>query len=407
MEEIKLTWEEYQKRIQQVREAVIEDLNAVDPENTILKVRLWCRDEEDRFDLVCFEDFSPYMDGLYKRFNPDVVNLIRHDYEGLKRWYNPQNYREERQKRYRSEVYSDEQLCKKYYVTVTKYVEIKGEMTILYSADLSLKGEVITVDDPTGYYSGFDYKSQGYYLSSAEKIISDNIDLFWMRMTNLSVELPYQHGDIVYVDGSPYEEPFYGVVFWGRFLYVENAERMNILKKNGLPKAEYAYPYISLSYHKSVPAFYQVSVLDTCKYKCLVEASKVLKSFENHPLYESPVDIRPDVQDIFEEEFKDSLLLSKSNGKMKDIVHLLSSVTEKYQDFSFTQLLHNFTEWLHDTKRISLRDLDDEAFLNLITEYCQEDLYAREEQRKKFERLCEDRDLDWNKKVIFSEHIFK
>ena len=84
MEEIKLTWEEYQKRIQQVREAVIEDLNAVDPENTILKVRLWCRDEEDRFDLVCFEDFSPYMDGLYKRFNPDVVNLIRHDYEVLK-----------------------------------------------------------------------------------------------------------------------------------------------------------------------------------------------------------------------------------------------------------------------------------------------------------------------------------
>lgn len=406
MKETKLTWEEYQERIQQVREAVIEDLNAVDPENTILKVRLWCRDEEDRFDLVCFEDFSPYMDGLYKRFNPDVVKEIEFNYESLKRWKNPDNYAE-KLKKYEVGVYSDEQICKKFYITVTKYVEIEGEMTILYSADFSLKGEVISVDDPTGYYRGFNYESEGYHLSNAEKIISDNLDLFWMRMTNLSVDLPYHHGDIVYVDGSPYEEPFYGVVFLGKFLYIENAEHMNTRKKYGLSRWECAYPYISLSYHKAVPAFYHVSVLDTCKYKCLVEASKVLKSFENHPLYESPVDIRPDVQDIFEEEFKDSLVPIKSNGKMKDIVHILSSAAEKYQDFSFTQLLHNFKEWLHDTKRISLWDLDDEAFLNLITEYCQEDLYAREEQRKKFERLCEDRDLDWSKKVIFSEHIFK
>ena len=55
-------------------------------------------------------------------------------------------------------------------------------------------------------YSEFS-KVAGFW-ETVENIISDNIDLFWMRMTNLSVELPYQHGDIVYVDGSPYEEPF-------------------------------------------------------------------------------------------------------------------------------------------------------------------------------------------------------
>ena len=406
MEKKNITWEEYQKRIKQVREAVIEDLNAVNPENTILKVRLWCRDEEDRFDLVCFEDFSPYMDGLYKRFNPDVINLIKCDYDGLKRWNNPDNYGK-KWKKYRAEMYSEEQLCKKYYVTITKYVDINGELTILYSTDLSLKGEVISIDDPTGYYRGFDYSDEGYQLSYAEKIISDNLNLFWTDTSDLSVELPYHHGDIVYVDGSPYEESFYGVVFLGRFLYIENAERMDILKKYGLPRSECAYPFISLSYHKAVPAFYHVSVLDTCKFKCLVEASKVLKSFENHPLYESPLDIRPDVQDIYEKEFKESLLPAKSSGKMKDIIQIFSNVEKEYTNFSFTQLLSNFKEWLGDTKRILIWNLDDEAFLNLLTEYCQEDLNLREEQRKKFERLCEDRDVDWSKKVKFTEHIFK
>ena len=69
-------------------------------------------------------------------------------------------------------------MCDKYYVTVTKYVEIGRNMTILYSTDFSLKGEILIIDDPTGYYRGFDdYREKGYQLSRAEKIISDNICL--------------------------------------------------------------------------------------------------------------------------------------------------------------------------------------------------------------------------------------
>lgn len=392
MKESKMTWQEYQKRIEQVREAVIEDLNAVNPDISILKARLWCRDEEDRFDLVCFEDFSPYMDKLCRRFNPDVKEEIQSDYEGLKKWYDPDNYYEETKKKYIEKMYSDEQICKKFYVTVTKYVEIEGDMTILYSADLSLRGEVISIDDPTGYYRGFDYSDEGYRLSEAEKIISDNLDLFWMRMSNLSVELPYSNGDIIYVDGSPYEEPFYGVVFSGKILFIENAERMSLLEKYGLRKSECAYPHISLEYHKAVPAFFHVNILDTCKYKCLVEASKIIKRFENHSLYEGSMDVRQEVQDIYKEEFKGSSFPKKSIGKMKDILQVLSKVEEKYQGFSFMQILNNFREWLGDTKRIFIGDLDDEAFLKLFTEYCEEDLNKREEKRKKFERLCEDRD---------------
>ena len=100
----KMKWEEYQERVKLVREAVIEDMNALNPDITVLKARLFCRDEEDRFDLACFEDFSPYMDGLYKRFDPDIRKKIQYDYEELKKWKSSRNCVNEL-KRYRDQLY--------------------------------------------------------------------------------------------------------------------------------------------------------------------------------------------------------------------------------------------------------------------------------------------------------------
>lgn len=72
-----------------------------------------------------------------------------------------------------------EEACDKYYVAVTKYVEIDRKMTILYSADFSLKGEILAIGEPTGSYRGFvGYEEKGYALSKPEKIISDNLYLF-------------------------------------------------------------------------------------------------------------------------------------------------------------------------------------------------------------------------------------
>ncbi|MBS5400182.1 MAG: hypothetical protein KHY08_13965 [Lachnospiraceae bacterium] len=59
---------EYKERIEQVRQAVLQDLTGLDTEKCILTVRLWCRNDEDRFDLCCHYDFSPYMDMLFCRF---------------------------------------------------------------------------------------------------------------------------------------------------------------------------------------------------------------------------------------------------------------------------------------------------------------------------------------------------
>lgn len=75
---------ECRERIEQVRQAVLCDLIGLDTERAILTVRLWCRDDEDRFDLCCHYDFSPYMDMLFRRFEPDVREWINKQYTGLK-----------------------------------------------------------------------------------------------------------------------------------------------------------------------------------------------------------------------------------------------------------------------------------------------------------------------------------
>ena len=174
---------ECQKRIEQVRKAVMCDLTGLDAERSILTVRLWCRNDGDRFDLCCYYDFSPYMDMLFRRFDPDVKEWINKQYTDLKEWFLSgrdkfQNIYDEISGNNRRRKSAGEEVCEKYYVIVTKYVEIGGNMTILYSAGFSLKGEIIAIDDPTGYYRGFDYyREKGYTLSKAEKIISDNIRL--------------------------------------------------------------------------------------------------------------------------------------------------------------------------------------------------------------------------------------
>lgn len=78
---------ECRERIEQVRQAVLCDLIGLDTERAILTVRLWCRDDEDRFDLCCHYDFSPYMDMLFRRFEPDVREWINKQYTGLKKWF--------------------------------------------------------------------------------------------------------------------------------------------------------------------------------------------------------------------------------------------------------------------------------------------------------------------------------
>ena len=48
-----MTREEYQKHMELVKKAVKDDLTSLDSRKTVLKARVWCRDDEDRLNLCC------------------------------------------------------------------------------------------------------------------------------------------------------------------------------------------------------------------------------------------------------------------------------------------------------------------------------------------------------------------
>ena len=392
---------ECQERIEQVRQAVLWDLTDLDTERAILTVRLWCRDDEDRFDLCCHYDFSPYMDMLFRRFEPDVKEWINKQYTDLKEWFLSG---EDKCKSIYDEISGNsmrrkstgEEVCDKYYVTVTKYVEIGRNMTILYSTDFSLKGELVSIDDPTGYYRGFaGYEEKGYTLSKSEKIISDNLHLFGPYS---DVELPYDKGDILYIDGSPHERPFYAVWCGDRFLYIKNGERLADFIKYKIPERYYRshnLDRVSLEYHKPVPLYYHVTRVETCGYDCLMKASRLLKNPESA----HNDDIRENVGEIFRGEFQDDTIPAeyKSGSRMNEICQLLSGeICENYQKATFTDFFARFKKWLEETKRICLDKLDDEQLLYLLSYYCSDHLNYHEYRSREFEKWCQDRDnLFW------------
>ena len=135
-------------------------------------------------------------------------------------------------------------------------------MTVLYRADFSLKGEIVSIDDPTRSYRGFaGYEEKGYILSKPEKIISDNLYLFGSYP---DVELPYDKGDILYIDGSPHERPFYAVWCGDRLLYIKNGEHLADFIKYKIPKRDYrshTLSRVSLEYHNPVPPYYHVEIV--------------------------------------------------------------------------------------------------------------------------------------------------
>lgn len=310
---MKMEKETFDVLVKQVKDAVIEDLTFIDSTRTILKARIWCRDDEDQFDLYCLYDFGPYMDMLFRRFKPDVTEWIREQCECLKERFMEKertgvDIRETNRYAYRLETYSEEEIYRKFYISVTKYVEINGRMTILYSADFSLKGEVIAIDDPTGYYTGFQY--EGYELSKSEKIISDNLSLFFRGIAGVFSEELYQKGDILYVDGSPYESPFYAVDCGKRLLYIENAESVTRCLQYDLAPRSYPKREIELRYRDAIPLCYKVRIVEECRYKCLTEASRLIKSG-----LDEEEDIKEKVGGIFLEEFRYTRL--KENIKVK------------------------------------------------------------------------------------------
>ena len=111
------------------------------------------------------------------------------------------------------------------------------------------------------------FQYEGYELSKSEKIISDNLSLFFRGITGVFSEEPYQKGDILYVDGSPYESPFYAVDCGKRLLYIENAESVTRCLQYDLVPQYYPKREIELRYRDTIPLCYKVQKVEECSWR--------------------------------------------------------------------------------------------------------------------------------------------
>ena len=75
----------YQQHMEFVKKDAKDDLTELDSRKAILKTRVRCGDDEDRFNLCYHYDFSPCMVMLFRRFDPDVKDWIHEKYMELKK----------------------------------------------------------------------------------------------------------------------------------------------------------------------------------------------------------------------------------------------------------------------------------------------------------------------------------
>ena len=380
MEEKKIT-------LEQLKKAVLEDLKSVNPENTMFKVHMKWRDSEDRDDLDMYFDYNQHWeDTLYKRFTPDIEDFIKNEGRVIKDWYSPKRNKgiDEKWRNYREKEYSEENVSKKFYFEVIKYVEIEGKMTMLYSAFVSLDGEVIGVDDPTCFYRGLEY--DGYTLSKNEKIISDYTkNCLWNtdeRMRGFKI------GDVVFIDGSPFRRPFYAV-YCGvenhrkNYLYIKNAKYIEKVKNYGIYESSRLFKYIVLDYENEFSPFYKIEVVEKCPYKCLMRASEILKKApeKNRKLR----DLNEELYEILNDELSEYKEESQEpfyggNRNIKEITRNIECLSEKMPDLSFMDILSKFSNWLLLNGKAEFWELDDDEFLDLFSEYKNKKMSNSEEK---------------------------
>lgn len=202
-----ITLEQYIEIVEKAKSAALYDLdsfdifelhNPVNPVFSVLGVQLCCRDDEDAFWVIGYDYYK-----LFLRFNPDLMKYIREESITL--------------------LEDDEPLKEsardKLYWEVTKYIKVNNVMCRMYVADFSLDCELLGVDwhcqidlpqrDMIPDYRHFKDNPKKYLkMSDAQCFLHDSAEQ--LRFP-LNVELPYQPGDILYIDARPFYKPLYAV----------------------------------------------------------------------------------------------------------------------------------------------------------------------------------------------------
>lgn len=189
----------------------------------------------------------------------------------------------------------DEPIENKFYWKVTRFVQIKDQIYELYETFFSLYCDLLCVQ---GNSLDFDTKWDKKHLkefvkwfSAEQKYIIENTD---QLLSPLNVILPYQPGDILYVEGNPFVKPFYAV--YCAETSVEKDHFEWTVTEYGHYRREHPCLYFSndenmldftdltghyLSFRDDSPFPYtpldRIKVVDTCDNSYLLQASRMLK----------------------------------------------------------------------------------------------------------------------------------
>ena len=382
--------------IEQLEKVVIEDFRTTNPNTGIFKICVKHRDDVPMWPLWEYYGYGPYTIKLYRKYT-DIKKYMKREFQSLQKWYSsPKGIcwlldGKKEWKNYYREEYSGKKFCEKFYFRIVKYVEIEGEMIILYSADFSMQGKLIKIDDPMRKYAGFDK----YAVSETEKVISTYMkyNVFESGVLPSGKMADCRQGDILYLDGRPCRSPFYAVYYKvtgkRKLLYIYNVERLQIAEKYGLSDFEGHYEGVGLTcqYLSDFLLFddkYKIKVVNSCPYKCLTKASVFLKE---NPCWEG--DIKKKIYPIFKDEFKNRLFRTKGESKMKEILAELTKVAKDYPEVSFTDYMSDFARRINMDSLPSLWNLTDTELSKLLSIYGQittsDDVQIREKRYRELE----------------------
>lgn len=283
-----ITLEQYKEIVENAKATALSDLNSSDalelqdseePAFSALTVKLRCRDDEDSSWVIGYDIHT-----LFLRFEPDLMEYIREESTDLLENDEPDK----------------ESARDRLYWEVTKYAKIKNVMCKMYDAYFSLSCELLGVHWSCRlelYDTKLYPDLRRYELYPEENIKLSDVQSFLLNSSEqlylpLNVELPYQPGDILYIDRRPAEKPLYAVYcaetdgdeeyfewtlsdygFYKRVhpcLYI--SEDDNSLDFMQLTTGDISYPYTQLDH---------IKVVEKCDDLRLMKASCLLKKAPN------------------------------------------------------------------------------------------------------------------------------
>ena len=282
-----ITLKQYIEIVEEVKSAALYDMDSFDmselhdPENPVfstLGVKLRCRDNEDCFWVLGYDNYE-----LFLRFNPNLIKYIREQSKYLLEDNEP----------------SKESAKDKLYWEVTKYTKVNNAMCRMYDAYFSLECELLGVQwfcrvEPSQRNLFPDFRR--FHRSPEKYITLSDAQLFLRESSEqlnspLNVVLPYQPGDILYIDARPFGKPFYAV-------YCAETDRDKgyfewTLREYGYYKRNHPCLHISEDYNgldfveltdsllADIPFPYapldRIKVVENCDNPLLMKASTLLK----------------------------------------------------------------------------------------------------------------------------------